>query len=121
MFIRMCYRGPDGHCLGLFVFTTIIFTIKTVLGRWLKHSHLLRNDCHAVQQLMCVNKANFLILLQTKIRRQQSPQVALLIEPWGGMYGKQLSLQFFSERGREREREREKKECGEVVSETIFG
>jgi hypothetical protein len=23
MFTGMCYRGPDGHCLGLFVFTII--------------------------------------------------------------------------------------------------
>jgi hypothetical protein len=28
MFIRKCYRGPDGHCLGHFCIYTYVFKIK---------------------------------------------------------------------------------------------
>jgi hypothetical protein len=29
----MCYRGPDGHCLGLFCIYNIFFTIKKNIYR----------------------------------------------------------------------------------------
>jgi hypothetical protein len=49
MFIRMCYRGPDGHCLGFLIY---FFKIKSLAERASRHV-VQYEMCKGTYQYQC--------------------------------------------------------------------